>query len=260
VTRWPWCSLMRKPVSGLVLGLVVALIASRALAAADPDALWNIVHGGCVPHMEHGAGPAPCRLVDLPGGYAILKDIRGATQFLLIPITRLAGMESPEILANGAPNYWHAAWQARRYVAERAGRNIPREDIGRAINARSRRSQDQFHIHIDCVRADVKRRLASDQGNIVTRWIALPLPPAGHPYLVRRVESSDLTGIDPVRLLAEEVPAAGADMGDQTLVVIGAAFGPDREGFYLLADRAAAPDRGWGEELLDHDCAVLKDH
>jgi CDP-diacylglycerol pyrophosphatase len=243
------------------MATLLALIADRTLAAADPDALWKIVHGRCVPHVEHGAGPAPCRFVDLSGGYAILKDLRGATQFLLIATTRLAGIESPEILADGAPNYWHAAWQARRYVAERAGRDIPREDIGLAINARSRRSQDQFHIHIDCVRADVKRRLADKQeSHILARWIAVPLPPGGHPYLVRRVESSDLTGIDPVRLLAEEVPAAGADMGDQTLVVIGGEFRPGQEGFFLLTDRAASPDRGWGEELLDHDCAVLKGH
>jgi CDP-diacylglycerol pyrophosphatase len=57
--------------------LAVLALAPRLLAAADPDALWNIVHGRCVPNAERGAGPAACSLVDLAVGYAVLKDIRG---------------------------------------------------------------------------------------------------------------------------------------------------------------------------------------
>ena len=50
-------------------------------------------------------------------------------------------------------------------------------------------------------------------------------------------------------------------MGGQTLVLAGASFGSGQEGFYLLDDHVdpAQPARGWGEELLDHDCAVLKE-
>jgi len=99
--------------------LSAALLAGRA-QAADPDALWKIVHGKCVPHVAAGEGPAPCGLVDLAGGYAVLKDIRGATQFLLIPTARITGIESPEILAPDAPNYWQEAWEARRFVNGKA--------------------------------------------------------------------------------------------------------------------------------------------
>jgi CDP-diacylglycerol pyrophosphatase len=179
-------------------------------------------------------------------------------------MARIGGIESPEILAPGAPNYWQAAWQARRFVAKKAGREIPRQDLGLANNAASRRSQNQLHIHIDCVRADVKQRLAEAAGKIGSgigsQWRPLPMPPADHRYLVRRIKSPDLAGVDPFRLLAEGVPAAAADMGEQTLVVIGADFGGGKEGFYILNDHAvpAAPRRGWGEELLDHDCAVLR--
>src|SRR5882757_2067076 len=132
----------------LLAALLLLALPAVTVRAADPDALWKIVHGACVPHAMAGAGPAPCSFVDLAGGYAVLKDIRGATQFLLIPTARIAGIESPEILLPGAANYWQAAWAARRFVDEKAGRSLPRQDIGLAINAASRRSQNQLHIHI----------------------------------------------------------------------------------------------------------------
>jgi len=245
----------------LLAALLLLALPAGAVRAADPDALWKIVHDRCVPHATAGEGPAPCSFVDLAGGYAVLKDIRGATQFLLIPTARIAGIESPAILLLGAANYWQAAWAARRFVDERAGRSLPRQDIGLAINAASRRSQNQLHIHIDCLRPDVIAALAAKAGEIGTGWTRVPLPPAGHPYLARRIDGPDLAGVDPFRLVADSLPGAAADMGGQTLVLAGAGFGAGQEGFYLLDDHVdpAQPARGWGEELLDHDCAVLEE-
>ena len=162
--------------------LSAALLAGRA-QAADPDALWKIVHGKCVPHVTAGEGPAPCSLVDLADGYAVLKDIRGATQFLLIPTARITGIESPLILAPDAPNYWQEAWAARRFVNEKAGRDLPPQDISLAINAATKRSQNQLHIHIDCIRTDVRATLAKNAGEIGEQWVPLALPPDGHRYI-----------------------------------------------------------------------------
>jgi CDP-diacylglycerol pyrophosphatase len=245
----------------LLAALLLVALPAATVRAADPDALWKIVHGACVPHAAAGEGPAPCSFVDLAGGYAVLKDIRGATQFLLIPTARIAGMESPEILLPGAANYWQAAWAARRFVDEKAGRSLPRQDIGLAINAATRRSQNQLHIHIDCLRPDVIALLAAKSAAIGAGWTPVALPPAGHPYLARRIDSRDLAGVDPFRLVADSLPGAAADMGGQTVVLAGAGFASGQEGFYLLDDHVdpAQPARGWGEELLDHDCAVLKE-
>ena len=245
----------------LLAALLLLALPPATVRAADPDALWKIVHGACVPHATAGEGPAPCSFVDLAGGYAVLKDIRGATQFLLIPTARIAGMESPEILLPGAANYWQAAWAARRFVDEKAGRSLPRQDIGLAINAATRRSQNQLHIHIDCLRPDVIALLDAKSAEIGAGWTPLALPPAGHPYLARRIDIPDLAGVDPFRLVADSLPGAAADMGGQTLVLAGARFASGQEGFYLLDDHvdAAQPARGWGEELLDHDCAVLRE-
>ena len=102
---------MVKPAAGIALLVLLAAPCS----AADPNALWQIVGGQCVPDEQQHHSPEPCAAVDLAGGYAVLKDIVGDTQFLLIPTTRVTGIESPEILAPGAPNYFAAAWRARRF-------------------------------------------------------------------------------------------------------------------------------------------------
>jgi len=243
------------------LAIVAAFVLAPATPrAADPDALWNIIHGQCVPSELGGSGPAPCRLVDLKEGYAVLKDIRGATQFLLIPTAKVTGIEDPQVLASGAPNYWEAAWQARTFMAERAGRPVPREDVGLAINSVHGRSQNQLHIHIDCLNAGVKQALAQAAGRIAGVWSRLAPSLSGHFYLAMRVEAPDLAGIDPFRLVADGIPSAAADMGDQTIVVAGAVLDDGKPGFYILDDRAdvAQGNRGSGEELLDHQCLVLK--
>ncbi len=239
--------------------LLLALLCAPASrhAAAGADALWRIVGGQCVPDQQQNHVPKPCAQVDLAGGYAVLKDIAGDTQFLLIPTTRVSGIESPEILAPDAPNYWQAAWQARHFVDERAHRRLPRDAIGLAINAASGRTQNQLHIHIDCVRLDVRAALREHAAAIGTAWSKFPLKLAGHDYLAMRLVQPDLGGTNPFALLADGVPGARADMAHQTLIVIGASS-QGKDGFVLLAGHAtsAIGDRGSGEQLLDHACAA----
>ena len=81
------------------LGLAVAAcLAAVAARAADPDALWKIVHDKCA------VNTAPCSFIDPAKGYALLKDRDGDTQYLLIPTLKVTGIESPSILAPDAPN------------------------------------------------------------------------------------------------------------------------------------------------------------
>jgi CDP-diacylglycerol pyrophosphatase len=246
----------------VLAALLVALSTMRGIAA-DPDALWKIVHDRCVPNEEKTGLPAPCTAVDLAGGEgggtAVLKDLVGVAQFLLIPTSRLGGIESPELLAPDAPNYWDSAWQARRYVDERLQRNLPRDAVGLAINSAYGRSQAQFHIHVDCLREDVRAFLRAHESEIGTRWSEPRFRFNGHAYRALRIEG-DTLGADPSKLLADGVPAARASMGEATLVLTGAIFTNGTGGFYLLADRVdlLAGDRASGEELLDHDCAVAK--
>jgi CDP-diacylglycerol pyrophosphatase len=239
-------------------GLLIGLWSHDAAAqASNPNALWEIVHGQCVPDEQQHRDPAPCAVVSLAGGFAVLKDIKGATQFLLIPTKQISGIESPSLLAPFAANYFADAWQERSLVEKALGHAVPPDMLSLAINSASGRTQNQLHIHIDCIRADVRETLLSERPNIGWRWTLLKTPLAGHQYRAMRVTGPTLFGHNPFKLLAWGVPGARADMGQHTLVVVGMVFGRV-PGFIILDDHAdqAHGDWGSGEELQDHGCAL----
>jgi CDP-diacylglycerol pyrophosphatase len=248
---------MTRPAPHLLLALVLAGLAPAA-RAADPSVLWHIVHDRCVPDEQSKQDPAPCTSVDLTHGYAVLKDRDGATQFLLIPTTRLSGIEDAAILGPDAPNYWEAAWEARRDVEQRAGHTLARDVLSLAINSVSGRTQDQLHIHIDCIQPDVRAALAQHVAEIGSQWGDFPVPLAGHHYRAMRLSGAELGFTNPFRLLAAGVKQG--ELGEHSLVLAGMVFAPDQPGFVLLDGRAdlAAGDRGSGEELQDHDCALAR--
>lgn len=227
--------------------------------AADPDALWNIVASQCALNQQAKHDPSPCLSVDLSAGYAVLKDENGATQVLVIPTVRITGIESPLLLGDATPNYWADAWNARHDVEQLAHRDIPREDIALAVNSVYARSQDQLHIHVDCIRPDVRDALNTVVDRIGPKWGPLDVSLAGHRYRAMRIAGEDLGDHDPFKLLADGDPMARAEMAIETLVVAGAVFEDGSPGFIVLSDRAdiSSHDAAAGESLLDHDCHVL---
>ena len=252
---------------GSLLALVVigavGLAALPAAGAGDPDVLWKIVHGQCAPHQATSLDPAPCAFVAEGAphglGYAVLKDRDGASQYLLIPTDRVTGIEDPKVLKPGSETYLERAWAFRSLMFARLGRTLPDADVSLAINSQYGRSQNQLHIHIDCVRADVQGALKRQQASIGPAWTPLAEPLAGHAYLAMGMPAKDLARTNLFRRLARTVPAGG--MGRQTLVVVGAVLASGEPGFDVLVDRADLPkgDHASGEELQDHDCAVKSD-
>ena len=242
--------------------LLVVAVGVGPAAAADPDALWKIVHDKCVPNATRHMDPAPCTLVELPAdpakGWAVLKDREGIEQYLVIPTARISGIEDPAVLAPDAANYFEAAWAARRDMLAKLGHEVPRDAISLAINSPFGRSQNQLHIHVDCLRADVRDALNAQLAGIGADWARLPGPLDGHPYLARRIDGEELT-VNPFALLAAAPGVGAAGIGEHTLVVVGATF-PQGPGFVALDDhRDAAPgDRASGEELQDHSCALAR--
>lgn len=233
---------MPRRLAPALLALALLLGGVGCAGAANPDALWNIVHDRCVPNMVVRGSPAPCAEVDLKGGTVLLKDLVGIAQFLLMPTAKVTGIEDKAILAPDAPNYFAAAWAARAHVSALLPRPLPRDGVSLAINSQAGRTQNQLHIHVDCLRADIRAALAT--AAIGDTWAPLPGGLAGHPYQAMRLHSAALTA-NPFRLL--DVP----DLGRHTLVMVGA---PD--GFILLTDRVNpfAGNFASGEELQDHTC------
>jgi CDP-diacylglycerol pyrophosphatase len=248
------------PLVGMLLFGASCLV--PATTHADPHKLWEIVHDECVPSKLRTGGPGHCAAVNMRNGvkrgYALLKDIVGPAQYLLIPTSRMTGIESPAVLAPNAPNYFSEAWRHRWLVERRLHRTLPREDVSLAINSSIGRSQDQLHIHIDCVRPDVRNSLRRQRAAIGPRWRPVATRLVGHRYMGMRVVGSSL-GANPFKLLASRMPDARARMGSYSLVVVGEQFAPRRSGFVILAGRADSAGGGAsGEELQDHFCAVAR--
>lgn len=240
----------------LALALAGAL-AVGACSKGDPDALWKIVHGRCVPDQQQHGDPAPCALVALEAGeqqgYAVLKDRNGPYQFLLIATAPVSGIESPVLLAADAPPYFAAAWRARSYVEQAAHRSLPREDLGLAINSRYGRSQNQLHIHIDCLKPAVRDTLRAHLGEVGEHWAQFDVPLEGRRYRAMRISQAAFDQANPFALLG--VPQA--EMARHTLVAAGISFEDHTPGFILLDDTASPwrLDRGHGEDLQSHSCS-----
>lgn len=240
----------------LLLGVACAIALDAC--AANPNALWQIVSEKCVPATQAGTTPNACAMVDTSAGYAVLKDINGVAQYLLIPTTRVSGIESPALLAPQAPNYWVDAWNARTYVEQKLNTPLRRDEVGLAINSASGRSQNQLHIHIDCMQPEVVQALAAHRDAIDTQWRAFPVRLEGHTYRARLMDEPTLERDDPFKDLAANIAAQGQTMGDQTLLVTGTTLANGQPGFILLNDHVDGLDRASSEELLDHDCKIAR--
>ena len=251
-----------RPLRTLLIAAVV--LGAAQTACADRLTLWNIVHDRCVAGFTATGNPAPCQAVRIADGVergdVVLKDLVGATQFLLIPTARVTGIEDPAALAPDAPNYFAAAWRAIGLVAQNAHATLPRDALSLAINASMGRTQDQLHIHLDCVRTDVRDTLRRAAGSFGKAWTPLPEAIDGRRFQAMRIDGESLEAANPFRLLADGVPGAAAAMGQHTLVVVGMTFAGPAPGFVLLDGQTdlLRGDRGNGEDLQDHDCAVAR--
>lgn len=238
-------------VAAILAAVGVGLAGAAGLARADRDALWRIVAQQCVPGEVQIRDPAPCADVEIESGeqrgYAVLKDTDGAHQYLLIPTARITGIEDPALREPMAPNYFAEAWRARSFTEARAGGSLPRDWVSLAVNSVETRSQDQLHIHIDCLRADVRQALDEQARGIGSAWTPMPLKLAGHRYEAMAVPNLD--AVNPVALAAAQ--PLTADMGDTTLVVVGGGR-DEASGFVLLRRRVEAGEVAGGEELQDH--------
>jgi len=245
-----WQILKRVVAAG---ALTVMLLAAPA-CGANPDALRQIVEEQCLVHWTQRHDPSPCLRIELedPGqhdsGYALLADRKGGAHFLLIPIRRISGIESGALVLPGAPNYLGSAWRARDQLESVVGHAIPRSAVGLAVNPVHARSQNQLHIHIECLRPDVLQALARAAGTAGNGWRTVRIGTYNLEAL--DLAGDNLDGQNPFKLLNEHILEEHGVVGEYTLVVAGtqSASGP---GFIVLTGPALA-----GELLLDATCAA----
>ncbi|WP_112170987.1 CDP-diacylglycerol diphosphatase [Paraburkholderia unamae] len=251
----PLMRLSRLTVAAAALVALATTGACVRLSAVDSGGLWKVVGGQCVPNMRDKGQPGPCTTVDFQKRYAVLKDIAGRAQYLVIPTDRVAGIESPDILYGGAPEYWVGAWAAGRHVEAKLGVPLAGNQLGLEINSSQQRTQNQLHIHVDCMRTDITQALAP-YGTIapgIWRWTTLD----GSRYRVTRVTSLSERN-NPFRVVQRDLDPKQS-MAVQTILVTGAGPDAQRDG-WLIVNSGLDVEGGTGtaEGLLDHSCSLAK--
>lgn len=247
----------------IALTSVSLLPLSSLPAHADADALWRIVNQECVPEQLTHADQSHCAGVNIADGpdrgFAVLKDNASSKpyDFLLIPTRRITGIEDLAVLEPKTPNYFAAAWSARRFVATRLGQPLQWDDVILAVNSRPDRSQNQLHIHIGCLRPDVKAALQAEDLPAGS-WGKLDLPAPDHSYDVRWLSEQDFDSASPFMRVADELPGTRQRMDFETIDVIGGIRGDGTQGFYLVASAVTAQARAHGEDLIDPTCRGAK--
>ena len=144
--------------------------------------------------------------------------------------------------------------------ARLGGMTLPRGAVALAINSQYARSQDQLHVHVDCVAEDVAKMLSDYRSALDDEWRAMTVPLKGRIYFARRLDSADLRDNEPVlSLLADGLPGAKDHMGAMSFAAVGADF-DGSPGFVILADTFSLEGGGHAEDIQDHDCRIAHRH
>lgn len=242
----------------LAIGAVVALMAVLLFLAYrfedHSNILWKFVSQQCVPDMKKNHQPAPCQKVDLSAGYVLFKDKVGPLQYLLMPVSKITGIESPQLLEKHTANFFALAWRERHILSEKYHSPVRDSDLAMTINSESGRTQNQLHIHMSCLRADIGQQLAGVSPELTEKW--QPLTLRSHPYLARTLTLTELNQQSVFLRIAQEIPGAAGQMGDYGLALT--ALPDGRLVLLAIKKQLLKGNTGSAEELQDHQCGILK--
>src|SRR6204780_1271103 len=224
------------------------------LPNAGRDALRQVVQNQCLANWRQHKNPSPCERIWLSSpqpdspGYAVLEDRKGGAHYLLIPIQTMSGTESAELLDPDLPNYFAEAWNARDLLDAYVGHAVPRNAVGLALNSARARDQDQFHIHIECLRPEVFDALHAAAAQISAKWS--PVTVIGSTYQAMRIDDPSLETTRPFDLVAQLSSDARHHLETYTVLIAGMQYS-DAAGFVILTSTGPT-----AELLLDPGCTV----
>jgi CDP-diacylglycerol pyrophosphatase len=238
-----------------------AAVSVTSAGAFGRTALWAVISDLCVPNFVKASNPFPCLSVEGDverGGVAIVPDLWSRTQVLAVPTVRVRGTESSAVFSPDAPQWFEEAWNARHFVFRNLQHELPSEDIGLAINSRLSRTQDQLHIHIDCLKPEVQSALTLLQAQLSTEWSTKPITLHGHHYFARLLREQSLDGVNPFRLVADGPGRGEPNLERMSVALVASKLSDGQNGFILLAGRFSRGrnDGGHSEDILDHSCKI----
>ncbi|WP_233968312.1 CDP-diacylglycerol diphosphatase [Pectobacterium polaris] len=242
----------------LLIPVVVLLIAVLwwSFGRGNSNALWEIVSEQCVPNQQRNGKPAPCLEVNLAEGYVLFDDRNGPYHDLLLPTDKISGIESPELLQPGIPNFFEQAWVHRSRLSNEAGKPIRDDYLSLAINSRYGRTQNQLHIHIACLRPEIYQTLNQQFPTLSGDWKTLPAKINGHIYLAKTLTANELMQSDPFKTLDRYAQQRDESIGKYGLAMVSTPAGEK----VLLASGLDVFNMSLGsvEEIQDFSCALAK--
>lgn len=207
---------------------------------------------------QNSGSPAPCLAVDISQGidkgFIVLKDQKGSSHFLVIPTKTIRGIEDPILASRGNTNYWQKAYENLAYVEKALGKKVPALALGIGVNSIATRSQNQLHLHMDCLSPEVYRwaKTAPSGTSEVTFKT--------EKYRVTKFESTPNEFKNPFDWLHDKIGDANPAVENHALALV---VNPLANGNFefLLFDSDSGPalwDRGGGSAdlLMDRSCAL----
>ena len=240
-----------------LLLLCAVMAATPAYAGINPsrDVLWVALQG-CLLAKKATGRSFPCLAVDLGDkdlpGTAVLRAPGQPTHTVVMPTTAVVGVEAPQLQQSAGNSYWKAALAARSYVMDALGGRLPIESVGLAVNSVGGRSQDQLHIHLDCIKPAVRAALQRHSQRVRSTWSLFPVPLQGSRFFARRIEAAEVDTFNPFTALMQ-LPGRATDLRSTSFAVISPQQPDAQKAFYLLAYRSP---EAHAEMLLDHGCSA----
>ncbi|KOX41854.1 CDP-diacylglycerol diphosphatase [Streptomyces purpurogeneiscleroticus] len=249
----------RAPFAALLVALS-AMAAVPAAAAPDPsrDVLWAALKT-CVLAKRLANRTFPCLSVDLGDadrpGSAVLRAPGEPTHSVVMPTDTVAGLEAPVLRGPRGAAYWRAALAARPLVSDVLKGKLSPAEVGLAVNSARGRSQDQLHIHLDCLKPSVLKAVRAHGRQVRHTWSRFPVPLAGDHYYALRVPEAEAAQFNPFAAL-HTLPGARPDLHRTSFAALATPPGDPEPGYILLAYRAPSAS---AEDVMDHSCRLAAD-
>lgn len=237
----------------ILLGCALAGAAVVGYSSARREALFVVVQG-CIAAETITGMPFPCAVLDrgtVTGlGTAVLRQPLTATHAILVPLAAVRGIEAPLLQGEAGLAYWNAALKARAVVVAASGGVVAADAVGLAVNSAGGRSQDQLHIHLDCVQPSLWIALRDWLPPDGAGWRLVPTPIDDARYLARWISAQDMARFNPFAAVAA-IADWRTDLRNVSFAAIelSAAEGG---GWVVLAQHAGASS---AEHVLDPFCA-----
>jgi CDP-diacylglycerol pyrophosphatase len=242
--------------AGIAAAVAGLLLAPAAEAAPDPsrDVLWMALKT-CVLAKTLANRTFPCLSVDLGEGErpgtAVLRAPGEPTHIVVMPTDTVKGLEASALRGPRGAAYWRAALAARHFVSDALKDRVPEGEVALAVNSARGRSQDQLHIHLDCLRPKVLEALDVHGRGVRPAWKPFPVPLAGDRFQAMRVRAWEAPAFNPFAALTR-LPGR-RDLTRTSFAAVATRPDDAEPGYILLAYRAPIAS---AEDIMDHTCAI----